>query len=70
MIAPFDIFRISDDGHPLWIEAAPDLEIAKARVAVLGALKPGEYLIISLRTGHKMSVKAGTPSNPSRPSVE
>jgi hypothetical protein len=41
----------------LWIEAAADLDIAKARVAVLMLVKPSEYLIFSQRTGHKISIK-------------
>jgi hypothetical protein len=41
----------------LWIEAAADFDIAKARVAVLMLIKPSEYLIFSQRTGHKISIK-------------
>jgi len=41
----------------LWIEAAADFDIAKARVAVLMLVKPSEYLIFSQRAGHKISIK-------------
>ena len=57
MVAPFDIFRVDAPDGLLWIEAAADLDIAKARVAVLMLVKPSEYLIFSQRTGHKISIK-------------
>jgi hypothetical protein len=57
MVAPFDIFRVDAPDGMLWIEAAADLDIAKARVAVLMLVKPSEYLIFSQRTGHKISIK-------------
>jgi len=57
MIAPFDIFRVEAPDGMLWIEAAADFDIAKARLAVLMLVKPSEYLIFSQRTGHKISIK-------------
>ena len=57
MVAPFDIFRVDAPDGLLWIEAAADLDIAKARVAVLMLVKPCEYLIFSQRTGHRISIK-------------
>jgi hypothetical protein len=56
-LPPFDIFRVDAPDGMSWIEAAADLDIAKARVAVLMLVKPCEYLIFSQRTGHTISIK-------------
>ena len=40
----------------LWIEAVPELEAAKARVATLMQTMPCEYLIFSQKTGRKISI--------------
>jgi hypothetical protein len=61
MFEPFDVFRIKD-GQPLWINSAPALATARSQVEVLGASKPGEYLIFCHRSGEKIPVwVAGTP---------
>jgi hypothetical protein len=64
MIPPYDIFKVETTGSR-WIEAAATLEDAKACVQRLGALSPGEYLIMSQKTGNKLVIKldsaAGTP---------
>jgi hypothetical protein len=57
MVPPFDIFRVIKDGQPFWLEPAESLDQAKARVQELGASEPGEYLIFSQKTGHKVSIK-------------
>jgi hypothetical protein len=57
MIAPFDIFRVEAPNGMLWIEAVPEVEAAKARVAMLMQTTPCEYLIFSQKTGHKISIK-------------
>lgn len=57
MVSPFDIFRAEEDGGLRWLEAARDLETAKVRVQILGTAVPGEYLIFSLVTGSKISIK-------------
>jgi hypothetical protein len=56
MIPPFDIFRVIQDSQPLWVEPALTLEEATARVNELGKSRPGEYLIFSQKTGHKISI--------------
>jgi hypothetical protein len=56
-LPPFDIFRVDAPDGMLWIEAAADLDIAKARVAVLMLVKSCEYLIFSQRTGRTISIK-------------
>jgi hypothetical protein len=57
VVAPFDIFRVDEPDGMLWIEAATELEAAKARVAALMQANPCEYLIFSQKTGNKISIK-------------
>ncbi|MGB6898958.1 MAG: hypothetical protein WBE12_10225 [Candidatus Acidiferrum sp.] len=38
----FDIFRKLPDGHPLWVKAVDGLEEARAQLARLAALAPGD----------------------------
>jgi hypothetical protein len=56
MLPPFDIFKVEGSGHR-WMEAAADLERAKARAKVLAASSPGEYLILNQKTGEKYLIK-------------
>ena len=56
MVPPFDIFKV-DTGSLRWLEAADDLERATARVKVLAASSPGEYLIFNHQTGKRVSIK-------------
>jgi CheY-like chemotaxis protein len=59
MIPPFDIFKV--EGSSLrWMEVAANLERAKARVKVLSASSPGEYIIVNQNTGEKISIKPKT----------
>jgi hypothetical protein len=58
MIAPFDIFRVDEPDGMLWIEAAAELEAAKARVGALMQTTSCEYWIFSQKTGHKISIKS------------
>jgi hypothetical protein len=60
VIAPFDIFRAEDEKTVVWLGTAADLETAKNQVEALMKTRPGEYLIRSLKTGNKISMK---PSN-------
>jgi hypothetical protein len=59
MIPPFDIFKMESSGLR-WMETAPNLERAKARVKVLAASSPGEYMIANQETGERVSIKAQT----------
>ena len=59
MLPPFDIFKV-ESGGLRWMEVAVDLERAKARVKVLGASSPGEYIIHNHNTGEKISIKPPT----------
>jgi CheY-like chemotaxis protein len=57
MLPPFDIFKV--EGTELrWMEAVADLDRAKARVKMLSASSPGEYLIADQKTGQKISIKS------------
>lgn len=57
MLPPFHIFKVQSDGSLRWMEAAVDVERAKARAKVLAASTPGEYVITNM-TGDKISVKS------------
>src|SRR5260370_16691744 len=59
MMPPFDIFKVESSGLR-WMEAAVDLGRAKARVKVLAASSPGEYIILNQNTGEKISIKCET----------
>lgn len=59
MIPPLDVFRVEADGHLRWLEAAQTLDAAKARIAALGTISPGEYVIYSQKTGNKTVIKTG-----------
>jgi hypothetical protein len=58
MIPPFDIFKVDSSG--LRMDVASDQERAKARVKVLAASSPGEYIILNQNTGEKISIKSKT----------
>jgi hypothetical protein len=59
MLPPFDIFKVEGSGLR-WMEAAADLERAKARVKVLAASSPCEYIILNQNTGEKILIKSET----------
>ena len=59
MIPPFDIFKV-EASELRWMEVAPDLERAKARVKILVTSSPGEYIIANQATGEKISIKGQT----------
>ena len=56
MFPPFHIFKVQSDGSLRWMEAAEDVERAKARVRVLAVSSPGEFVITNM-TGEKISIK-------------
>jgi hypothetical protein len=55
----FDILKV-ESGGVRWMEGAADLERAKARVKLLAASSPGEYIILTQKTGEKISIKSKT----------
>jgi hypothetical protein len=58
VIAPFDIFRLESRNTVVWLAAVDDLETAKKQVEDLLKTNPGEYIIRSLKTGHKILMKS------------
>ena len=46
---PYDILK-KDEANLVWIEAAQNLEIAKARIRELVATSKGEYVVFDQRT--------------------
>jgi hypothetical protein len=47
MIPQYDIFRLQDDGTPVWLEPASTLDDAQNRVHQFGVSEQGEYLIFN-----------------------
>ena len=50
----YDIFR-RDAAGEIWIEAVRDLETAKSRIIELSAVRPGQYVVFSQRSGRMVS---------------
>lgn len=57
MVAPFHIFRVEVGGEVFWLGEADELQTAKLGVNRLVSNSPGEYWIVSLNTGHRISIK-------------
>jgi hypothetical protein len=62
----YDIFRKDPLGALAWVEAASDVQEAKARIEELAADDPGEYIVFSQRgqlviaaSGGKVRMRAG-----------
>ena len=60
MTPQIDIFRVEQAGL-LWIEAATTLKDAERRVQQLATRSPGEYLLVNLMTGNKLTMKVDSP---------
>ena len=58
MIPPFDIFRVETNGGLVWQAIAESLDVARLKVKMLMDEQPGDYIIRSQHTGHKIVVKA------------
>jgi hypothetical protein len=63
MIPLFDIFRLSKNEEPHWIESAMTLDDAIVRVRRLGAVMSGEYFIHSQETGVEISMTVRRSEN-------
>ncbi len=57
MVAPFDLFRIEDDGSVRWLGVCEDIAAAKVRVVELSAALPGEYFVFSQTTETKLFIQ-------------
>jgi hypothetical protein len=64
MIAPFDIFWVGPDGGLIWRAVADSMDAAKQRIDLLAKSQPGEYVVMSLRTGNKISIRVGGDAKP------
>lgn len=58
MLAPLDIFFITEPGKLLWKGTAENFEVAELSVKKLMESTLGEYVIYSQRTGHKTTIMA------------
>jgi hypothetical protein len=54
MLQHFDIFKIAQNGEYVWLEAAQRLDTATARVVALRESFPGDYIVLSQRTGKRI----------------
>jgi hypothetical protein len=61
MLPPFDLFREEPDGSVLWIGIASSLEEAQKKIAGDSHPSPCEYLIVSLKTGKRQTVRPSVP---------
>jgi len=57
LFPPVNIFKVQADGSLRRMEAAPDVERAKALVKGLAAASPGEYVIANPK-GERISIKS------------
>jgi hypothetical protein len=58
MIPPFDIFRVETDAGLMWQAIAESLDVARLKVKMLMDDQPGDYVICTQHTGHKIFIKA------------
>jgi hypothetical protein len=58
MIAPFDLFKQYGEGM-LWFASAVTLEEAHSLIVARARTAPGQYIILSKKTGEKIVVTAG-----------
>lgn len=58
MESPFDIFRMEDAGSLVWRGSAASMDDAKARILELTQSWPGEYVIVNLQSGLRISIRA------------
>jgi hypothetical protein len=50
----FDVFKVAQNGTPIFVEAAQNLDAAISRVNALRENFPGEYRIVSQVTGRRI----------------
>ena len=53
----FDIFKVSEDGSLVWVETAPNLEVARSHVNGLQTTSVREYVVINQKTGSKIVIQ-------------
>jgi hypothetical protein len=52
----FDIFKVSEDGSPIWVTTAPTLEEARSEVNGLQATSADNYIVLNQKTGNKIVI--------------
>jgi hypothetical protein len=65
MRTPFDLLLRDSDGSFIWLEAAADLPLARARLRDLASRVPGEYVLfdqVKQETIEKISSRAASTS--------
>jgi hypothetical protein len=58
MLQVFSIFKTGKDGEFVLLETSETLEDAMGRVAALRESAPSDYVILSARTGKKITITA------------
>jgi hypothetical protein len=61
MLQTYDIFRVYEDGTPVWLEPAATFQEANARVNQFGANEPGEYFIFNQNNAQKIQIVVEPP---------
>jgi hypothetical protein len=62
MQTPYDMLRKDPDGSFIWLEAATDLAVARARLRDLASRVPGDYVLfdrVKQETIDNISSRAG-----------
>ena len=67
MVPPLEIFKVEADGALVWCACADSLEIALRRIEALRAKTSAEFVVVSLKTGHR-KVFGGPASEKANPS--
>jgi hypothetical protein len=57
----FDIFLVEPNGSVLWQGLTATMEEAEQRVKELQLRSPGQYMVVSLKTGSKLLFKSDGP---------
>lgn len=55
MDVKFDIFKKLPDGQPIWVTAVEGLEETKLQLARIASEFPGDYFILDMRNGRKIT---------------
>jgi hypothetical protein len=53
VIPPFQIFKVAEDGQPIWVQSSLTFDDANARILDLGHAFPGTYIIHSQKSGYQ-----------------
>jgi hypothetical protein len=64
VVAPFDLFKISEEGQLIWFGVADTLEAAKSKVRRAQLNSKSEYVILSQVTGNRLVISPDDPQAP------